>query len=159
MRIAFTYTKGNLFSKLVTSSTDSEWSHCFVIVDKIGEDYLIMESSFFGGVKFDLLSKYINKNVRCEIYEFDDGHDCLDALVPFIGKNYGYFQSLGYLVMKLFKLEKNPFTSGLWCSEYVLMCLLHGNLSDKFSHLSPNSTTPEDLYKIISKDKNFKKIN
>ena len=161
MKIAFTYKEGNLFSKGVSAATDSKWSHCFLIVKELGDDYIIMESNFIGGVKIGLLSKYIdNPKVRYEIFEVDTEHTCLDCITPYLGTNYGYLQILGYLFfIKLLRRKINPCVDGLWCSELVLLGLLDTELHDLFSGFNRNRVTPKDIYKIASVNNKFKLVD
>jgi len=158
MYIGFSYKKNNLFSSIIAKTTKSNYSHCFIILKPIGTDYLIIESSFVGGVKFNLLSSYKDTNkYDLAIYRLPIEDDNVDILLPYIGKNYGYTQILGFLLAKLLKLKENPFTKNIICSEIVLLALLNSNLSVLFEQLDLNYTSPQDIFVIA--DNNFEKVN
>ncbi len=155
MKIAFTYKKQNLFSKIVSRLTKSKWSHTFLVLDRgsiNSDDYLIIESAFFGGVKFNLLSKYTkNPKVIIEIIDVPELDDNIDEISQYIGESYGYLQSLGFLWMKLFNKIRNPRSSGLWCSELVWLKLMSSSLKNVFVTHLRDSVTPEDIYKELKK--------
>lgn len=159
MKIAFTYPKNNgLVSRLISWVTKSKWSHVLLIVDDaLDDDPIILESSAYGGVKLNILSKY-SDSYNFEIYETIDDHWDINMLRPYIGSKYGYFQILGFALSKLFGLKKNPFGQGVICSEFVLLYLINSPYKMDFHMLQLNKTSPEDLYRIISKSPNFKLI-
>lgn len=156
MKIAFTYPKKpTLFSKLIVWFTKSNWSHCLLIPEEeFGDDPIIIESNAYGGVRIDLLSKYDDK-YNIEIYEELKSDNNLNPLKPYIGNKYGYFQIVGFVVSKIFKLKNNIFGSGEICSELVLLYLLGSRSKKLFQNLQKNATSPEDLYRIISKKPSY----
>ncbi len=156
MKIAFTYKKQNIFSYLTAKLTKSKWSHTFLVLDniKVGKnDCLILESNFFGGVKFGLLSVYKNNpKVVMEILNVSGLNDDIEVLTQYIGKKWGYLQVIGFMGMKLFKKVKNPIKSGLWCSELVWLKLITTDkLKNVFITYLRDSVTPEDIYKELKK--------
>lgn len=144
---------------MVQYFTKSHWSHCFLVLERVGTDYLIIESSIHGGVKFNVLSYYTkNSTVDYEIYDVPGTGFEMYSVMDIYGENYGYLQAGGYLLAKLFKLKKNPFTAGIWCSELVLHWLLDSPLKSSFIHLQPNKVTPEDIYEIVQNNNHFRKL-
>lgn len=144
MFIGFSFNKNNLFSKLIAWFTKSQWSHCFIVYEKIKDDYLIIEASFHGGVKFNLLSKYQTKDFNLQLIPITE----LDiaCLLPLIGNNYGSLQILGNLIARVFKLKCNPFKKDQVCSELVYIALINNGFSELMKGLKPNLVTPQDLY-------------
>jgi hypothetical protein len=159
MKIAFTKRNGNIFSRMVQHFTESNWSHCFLVLERVGNDHLILESSVVGGVKFNVLSYYTkNDTVEYEIYDVPGTAFETYSVMDMYGDSYGYLQAGGYLIAKLLKLKKNPFTQGIWCSELVLHWLLDSPLKASFIHLPHNKVTPEDIYQIVKKNNHFRKL-
>lgn len=154
MRVGFTFNKKNLISRFITKETNSSWSHCFLILQDIGDDSLIAEASF-GGVEFSLLSKYGNKDkYNLEIIDLGDvmTKESNNEMLSLIGKPYGYLELLGNLVARIFHMQNNPITDAVVCSEYVDQVLRVSKLSDKFQDTDPNLITPGDIYKILKKE-------
>lgn len=153
MKIAFTRKNKNIFSTMVQKLTRSRWSHTFII-----EGDFILESAFGKGFRIGLLTEYTeNPNVEIEVFEVADKLD-LNTIKPLIPRHYGYLQSIGFLFMKWFNLEKNPSTQGLWCSEVSLIILLSTKFRGLFSHLLMDSTAPEDIYQIIKANADTLKV-
>ena len=156
MQIAFVGTNSkDIFSRLIKWFTKSMWTHCMLVLDDtIDGDKIVIEASAKRGIQMTLLSKFSGRPI--EIYQdsLDLWH--INSIKPYIGNNYGYLQLIGIALVKIFKLKKNPFSKDQVCSELVLQWLLHSPYSSKFKHLDLNLTSPEDLYKIISKDSDFK---
>lgn len=159
MKIGFCYPKTfNPISWLIKKITKSNWSHCFIVLDQnVGDDALILESHMYGGIKLNLLSKYSNHNF--ELYSLNGSGYSVEPLKPYIGYVYGYTQLFGYVIAKIFRLKKNPITWDIVCSELVLKFLKEGSLSNEFNDLEINSATPQDIYDIVVKSPNFKKIS
>lgn len=154
MKIAFTRSNG-LGAKLIRWFTKSEWSHCLIVLDDDVEgESLCLESSLSGGVKLSLWSKH--KQYTKKVYTIKK-RTSIKPLYPYIGRNYGYLQILGYPIAKLFKLKENPFKKDFVCSEIVLRFLLK-NKFQEFAVLNPDIATPEDIHKLISKSSNFQLI-
>lgn len=148
MTIGFSSNKKNLFSKLIKWFTKSKWSHCFIVFEKIEEDFIIIEASFHGGVKFNLLSRYQNPNhydlelIPCR--DLDIG-----CLLPYIGGNYGTFQILGNCISRLLGLKKNIITDDLVCSELVYIALVNNGYDQLLQNFEPNLVAPEDIYECL----------
>ena len=157
MKIAFVASTDNLLSKLIKWFTKSQWTHVMLILDDtVDGDSVIVEASALHGLALNLLSKYARRKLEI----FQDKQDIWDinSIKVYIGNNYGYLQLLGIGLAKIFKLNKNPFSSNKICSELVLEWLLQTNYVNEFQYLDPNLVSPEDLYNIISKSSNFKLI-
>jgi len=147
----------SLFDKLVLYFTKSKFSHAALIIDDtIDGDAIVVEATARHGIGFNLLSHFSHREV--EIYEDVNGIRDINALKPYIGHNYGYLQLLGIALVKIFKLKKNPFPDNEVCSELVLDWLLASQYSDEFKHLDPDTVSPGDLYDIVSKSPNFRKL-
>lgn len=152
MKIAFTFNKKNIFSKIIAYFTKSQWSHCFMLISALYDSTVIAEASFHGGVKLNLLSQYQDSNIyNMEIIDVGDieTDESKRILISKIGDAYGYAQILGDLIAKIFRLKKNPFTSDEVCSEYVWLILKSSTIKDKFIDMDPNTVSPEDLYKKL----------
>jgi len=152
MLIGFSINKNNFFSRFIAKFTKSKWSHCFIVIGPIGQDdALIAESSMSGGVKLNLLSKY--KNNHYDLDFIDISHACdqadLDHILPLIGHKYGYFQALGYFIAKVLRLNTNPFTDDIICSELVYLFLIETDLKELIEDLKSNEVVPEDLYERL----------
>jgi hypothetical protein len=155
MKIVFTQSD-RWGAKLIRWFTKSEWSHCLIALDDDLEgENLVFESTLSGGVKLSLWSRRNDK--KRAIYNIK-GQPSIKPLYPYLGKNYGYLQILGYPIAKLFKLKYNPFKKDYVCSEIVLRFLLENNYKE-FNCLDLNTATPEDIYKILSKSPNFTLLN
>lgn len=153
MKIGFTHGNG-IFARLIRKFTNSNWSHCYIVLDQtFNEDPLIFEASFKGGVKLNFLS---NKELG-PLFEIR-GTPTLEPFYRYFGKNYGYLQILGFVVAKVFGLKKNPIKGDVVCSEVVFRFLTENGFKE-FDHLDPNSATPEDIFQIVSTSRNFKPLN
>lgn len=154
MKIGFSQSN-NWGSKLVRWFTNSQWSHCFIILDDDLEgDALVFESSPSGGVKLNLWSKY--KDQICEVYNINVNCS-IKPLYNYLGDNYGYLQITGFIIAKIFSLKHNPIKKDYVCSELALRFLIENNI-EGFESLDPNSTSPEDLYESIKQHVSFIKI-
>ena len=159
------YKKGGFFGLLARAIrffTHGKWSHTFTVIGRlegIGTP-LVSEADEFG-VNINLFSKYLDTGTyNFELYapqisdlKKDIGiQECL-ALE---GKTYGYFQLLGFIIVWLVKKLtgksiKNPIGGGIICSEEVLRyCLAVGIEEEKFKQLDADTTSPKELYQIIS---------
>lgn len=148
MYIGFSTNKLNFFSKAIQWWTKSRWSHCFLVLQPIGDnDYLIAEAAFHGGVKFNLLSRYKTSHHDVELLPVPQ--HCIECLLPYIGSNYGTKQILGFVISDLFKLKRNVFTDDLVCSEFVYLWLINSQLANYFTGLDQNRITPQDIYQIL----------
>ena len=109
MKIAFVGTNStNIVSRLIKWFTNSNWTHAMLILDDtIDGDAIVIEASASHGIQLSLLSKFKNRPMEV----FQDKNDIWDInpIKRYIGNNYGYLQLLGVALVKLFKLEKNPF--------------------------------------------------
>lgn len=152
MKIAFT-TSPNWFSRAIRWFTKSQWSHCFLILDDIlWQDALIFEASAWG-VRISLWSKYASHKTET----FSINKICSSkCLYKFLGAKYGYFQILGDIIAKIFRLKHNPCTKDYVCSEIVLRFLKENDFTE-FEKLDPNLASPEDIYKIIYSSNTFTK--
>lgn len=152
MKIAF-ITSDKLLSRLIRWFTNSKWSHCLLILDDtLWQDAIIFEASLFG-VRINFWSTY--KDYKSEIYTIRRPASP-KCLYKFIGKNYGYLQLVGDALVKIFRLKSNPFTADYVCSEIVLRFLKENDFKE-FANLDANLASPEDLYKIIQNNENFRK--
>lgn len=158
MKIAFTCPKKmNPISWLICKITKSKWSHCFIISDyKINNDNIILEANMYGGIKLNLLSKYLYDH-EIEIYSVNGTNYNIEPMLKYIGELYGYFAIFGDLVAKVLHLKKNPVTLDMVCSELLLRFLLQGSLANEFKDLEPNTANPQDIYSIVINSHSFKK--
>lgn len=149
--IGFSFNKRNLFSRIVANFTSSKWSHVFLVISKIEDDYLILEASASGGVKFNLLSKYTDsKHHNLQLFEINVDSPKLNSLKNKIGHKYGFAQAIGNAIARVFRLKSNPFTDDEVCSELVLLWLKNTELASYFEHLDPQIASPEDIYRVVT---------
>lgn len=77
-----------------------------------------------------------------------------------LGKPYGYLQVFGYvpyfLLRDKLKGIGNPFTNGVWCSEYADIYLNHLGW-DPVNRSDKNATRPQEIYESVIKSGYFKK--
>lgn len=149
MYIGFSTNKLNFFSKAIQWWTKSRWSHTFLVLQPIGDDFLIAEAAFHGGVKFNLLSRYKASHYDVELLAVPSYP--IDCLLPYIGTNYGVKQIIGFLISDTLKLHQNVFTDDLVCSEFVYLWLINSPLNSNFEQFDQNRVTPQNLYEILSK--------
>jgi len=167
------YKGGNWFFRLLAKAIQfftqhSKWSHtfaCFITDLDLGS-YVIEAEEL--GVTIDSFGKYQTTDYNFELWlplaPEEDIIKGLQKVKELNGKSYGYFQLLGFilvwLVKKIFRKKvNNPIKGGIICSELVLIYLQTVGIDkDKFSELDKNTTSPEDLYEIIDKSENFKKV-
>lgn len=155
MKIGFK-SSDDIMGKLIKWYTNSNWSHCFIVLDDSLEgDPIVFESASYGGVRLNLLSKY--KGSKIELYEVE-GCNSIKPLYEYLGANYGYFQIVGNVIAKVFRLNNNPISKDYICSEVALRFLIENGI-EGFGLLDPNKATPEDLYRIVSTRSNFKLIS
>jgi len=147
MMIGFSFNKKNILSKLIAWYTESKWSHCFIVYSKIEDDYLILEASYSGGVKFNLLSKYTDVSHDVELISVTDTP--LTNILPLMGHNYGSLQILGHFLSKILGLKVNPLTKDLVCSEFVLLLLRDSTIKNRFDHLDLQLVTPQEIYEVL----------
>jgi len=155
MKLGFTFNKDNILSSIIKKFTKGKWSHVFLIIGKIDNKEIILESTVFGGVRIDLLEKYQRGHHEIEIFEcLYEEDSALETLEPYLGKPYGIFQIVGFVLAKLLKLKKNPFTDGLVCSELVgiwLKSSKHADLKEAFIEFGNNEITPKHIYDTVCK--------
>lgn len=179
MKIFFTYSaNADLPTRLIQSITNSRFTHCGIILDhQILDDWLITDSAAeAGGVRIHLWSKH--SHMPHEIFEIDGislpGHQ-LDQVREMLSIRYSYGKILLYPVRKYFGeqafyrymsllnkfgLWNNPWSDGMWCSEFSYHFLfLMGVLKKEDIKLDPETITPEDLYQIALKNPQFKKVD
>ena len=167
------YKGGNWFFRFLAKAIQfftnhSKWSHtftCFITDVDLGS--FVIEAGDFG-VSIDAFKKYRSSDYNLELWmplaPEEDIIKGLQKTEELNGKTYGYFQLLGFIfvwvVKKVFRKKvNNPIKSGIICSELVLIYLQAvGVDKEKFEGLDKNSTSPEDLYEIIDKSENFKKV-
>jgi hypothetical protein len=149
MKLGFSLDKGNAFSREIAKKTGGKWSHAFVVLWPFGaDDWLIAEDTEIGGIKFNLLSRYQTSKYECEVVDLGpvETQACWDVIDPLIGDMYGYLDLLGMAFWKLFKLKKNPFTSGLVCSQFALKVANASLAAPKFAHVDTRLVDPNTLY-------------
>jgi hypothetical protein len=152
MYIGFSHKINGLFSKGIRKATKSDWSHVFLVLDQspVPCDSLILESTAYGGVKFNLLSYYTdNPKYKVSLISIPDLDADLTSIKQHMGSFWGFLQSIGYILARLLKLKKNPLHDGIWCSELILLVFLNSNYKEYFQHLDLQKTTPGDLYKVL----------
>lgn len=146
MYVGFSTNEYNIISRFIRWSTNSNWSHCFIVYDvEIEGNAIIIESSFIGGVKFSLLSHYMKPTIKLELVEVKD-HP-IGVLLPFIGENYGVLQIITNGFCRLFGIKKNPLTKDTVCSELVYIWLKDAGYN--VEGMEPNLVSPEEIYRML----------
>lgn len=155
---------GGLLSRLIRMFSFGEWSHVFVV---LGEDpvagNIIIEASETG-VKLNTLAEYVlDPNVEYALYKPKVGLrellEGLKAVLALNGRSYGYLQFIGFVVvwpwyMITGKRRKNPFGSGIICSELGLIFLQTTKVNPAvFDKMDLSLCSPEDLNDAIDTDK------
>lgn len=149
MIIGFSYKKRSIYSWLISWATASRWSHTFLLVKKLENDWLIIESTYHGGVRYDLLSKYIKTNkFDLEFIEIDASCN-IEPIKPYLWTDYGKLQILSQAWSRFWKLGYTPIKNNTVCSEIVLRCLQGTERSKDFSDLDPDYVSPEDIYRRL----------
>lgn len=72
----------------------------------------------------------------------------LQYCVDNAGTEYGFMQNLGVPLARVLRLKSNPFQNGKNCSEVVSEVL---KLEGYTLKVSPNLSTPRDVYEILAK--------
>lgn len=155
----------SIISKIIRIIRGSKFSHCFVITGNLVDKTMIGEAMEFG-VRNELLQKYMGKNSVVELWDIEN----IDASVKVVGlkrvmdltgRNYGYFQLVGFLwiwLMDKFGVQKNnPFQGGIICSEYGYYFLKEIGYN-KLDDIEPNSIAPDHIRNVFLEDINVKRV-
>jgi len=156
---------GAVLSRAIRMFTAGEWSHVFVVLDRapLSDDYYIIEAGEFG-VRLSLLSEYVGEpGIEFALYKpkVEDSalYEGFEAVIKLNGRSYGYAQFLGFVLvwpyyMVTGKRRKNPFGSGIICSELGLIYLQATKVRPEvFDGMDKNLTSPEDLNDEIDTDR------
>ena len=124
--IGFSYPTGNFepFAFLIKWVESRPYDHCYIrFPEPMNNDYLIFQAS---KEMVNIYNKDIwqSSNSPCKEYEIDINDEIYRDLWNFVKDNLGIPYSLkedfGILLMKIFKLESNPYDNGKsaqFCSE------------------------------------------
>lgn len=141
---------------------NAEYTHTFVVVDDLN-DRLLIQHALLSGVMKTTMRRYLEPNAAFVVYmptvskeKIDKALNMLELLV---GKRYGILQWFGYGLMfilhKLGLKKKNPFGSGMSCSEmawkYVKELGLGRILGSDWEEIDDDDVTPDDIYGAVSK--------
>ncbi len=158
-----------LLARAIRYFTHGKWSHTFVcfIDDEVTGNWVIEAGEL--GVAVDNFDKYLDPNT----YDFvlyapkttpDVVNKALQRVKRLNGKSYGYLQLLGFvwvwLIRKItLKKVNNPIGGGWICSELALdYCMDLGLEHARFEECHRDTTSPEELRRIIEPSESFEKI-
>lgn len=162
--IAFSHPrKMGFYSKAVRYLTKSNWSHCFIGIADFYDAPAVLESDLKCQV-VDFYSEYVTKNK--DVYEIWRPIKASQELIRistkqcylnYAGETYGFLQIPWFAVRSILKwlkinhLSKNWFPDGIICSELVIeyLLFLDPEYYEAFKGLTPNETSPEDIYQIV----------
>lgn len=168
--IVFQHDSGFILNQIVRSIFKDTWTHCAVIIESYEElkpELKILNAEPVGVVinTFGVLS---NKKTMIEVWTPKDMPHMLvwDAISKSIlslkGKQYGYFQLLGYLFFlaarNFNKNAVNPLVDGVWCSEVVDVYLGYLGL-DAVKDRGKDEVRPQELYNFVSTSGLFEKTH
>jgi hypothetical protein len=158
-----------LLARAIRYFTHGKWSHTFVcfIDDEVTGNWVVEAGEL--GVAVNNFDKYIDAS----IYDFavyapkttpDVVAKALQRVARLNGKSYGYGQLIGFVLVWLvrkitLKKVSNPFGGGWICSELTLdYCLDLGLETDRFRMCNRDTTSPEELRRIIESSPSFEKV-
>jgi hypothetical protein len=144
MKIGFSSSNKPL-AKLIRYVTKSKWSHCFVVLGEINGVQIIGEAKA-PHIRLMPITKIEDEIEIIELQDTENSELALLELLSLTGKNYGYFQLVGFLWSKLFK-KVNPFTDNYVCSEYVALFLKSAGIFSE--DIDENNITPQEIYERL----------
>jgi hypothetical protein len=133
-------------SWVIREYMDTSYSHTYLVFT---EEDLIYEA-VGTGTRFISTPEWENHAVEVKSYRILISDQSYLELKNYcesrVNVKYGFWQNLGIVIAEIFKLKKNPFNSGLNCSESVGRILIkEGYVISK----NVNLLTPEDIYKVL----------
>lgn len=161
--IGFSANRKSKLASLIRFFTRSKWSHCFVLGPSIQGYATVIEASELVAVVPFIRNYKTNADEGYEVW------DCIAATTSdkerafarvffeLSGKQYGFFQLLWFvydwaaLTLRGKRSKKNPFPSGVICSEmnWYYLNFLGGEYRQLVWHLDPDTTHCGDLYSLI----------
>lgn len=141
-------------SYLIRFFLKTPFSHTYIRF--MGQDRsFIYESVGRAGTRFISSSHWLDHAIVVSEFpiDLDDTHYrklrnyCMDNA----GIKYGFFQNIGVVLAKIFKLKKNWFKKGKNCSEAVAEALINQGFTIE---KTPDLITPKDIYNLLSKYNN-----
>jgi hypothetical protein len=121
----------------------SETLNCYLIYESVGSGI-----RFIGTKAWEAHAKEV-QSFQLPVSNSNYIH-MLQYCVHHAGSKYSYWQNIGVVIARLFKLKHNPFTTGRNCSELVYEVLRSEGYSiDK----NKNLITPKDIFNLLSQSK------
>lgn len=142
-------------SSLIRWYMGTEFSHTYFKVQLQGLDTPSVLQATGKGVSMCSYSNFLAHNAVVREFSLEVS----DALFYRIyndfhlqaGTKYGYWQNLGILIARAFKLKINPFQDGIVCSEYVAYCLEDVFPNDWDSNKQDfNLVMPKAIYEYLT---------
>lgn len=150
IKIGFSKSKKSLAigSWVIREYMDTPYSHTYLVFT---EEDLIYEA-VGTGTRFISTPEWETHAVEVKSYRIIVSDESYTELKNYcqskLNTKYGFWQNLGIVVAQILKLHKNPFNSGLNCSELVGRILIkEGYVISK----NVNLLTPEDIYNVLEK--------
>lgn len=147
-------TTNKILSRLVRWFTKSKVSHCFVIFEWLGEEW-VLESEWAGIQIVPMSSFMARQNIIVETIELPDV--TMEDLKPALkdaGVPYDYsglFGSIFPIIGHWFKMRwSNPWNNSkaMFCSEFIVKWFQEMGF-EPANNLVPEDTTPDQLLKVL----------
>ena len=152
MVIGFCYKKRSIFSWLIAWTTASKWSHTFLVLRSIGNDWIFIEANFVDGVKYDLLSKYTKSwKYNVELLDLMGTGASIEHISPYFWTGHGFGQILSDAWARLWNIGYSSIKNNTVCSELVVRWARGSKRADKFIGLDLDYASPEDIYRLLKK--------
>lgn len=145
--------KWTVFARLIAWIESRPYDHCYVRFQEPAGDWMIFQAS---GLFVNLfpLDRWQSINVPVKEYEIEISDEQYQALWKYIKSNLGLPYSLkedfGILLMKIFKLKTNPYSTGgraEFCAEEAANV---GRLVGLPIPINTSSLDPSELDSILS---------
>jgi hypothetical protein len=154
IKIGFSRNKKNkIGSRLIQWWMGTKFSHTFFLYKPDILDNEIVFQAIGSGVNFLAYDNFLDHNHVVSLYEIDLDNDqyrkLINKFVQCSGNKYGYWQNIGDLVSKIFKLNRNIMVDGTNCSTLVSKYLKELD-PEAFKNLKDlNLVTPKDVYDYL----------
>ena len=151
MRIVFTKSKKKfaIGSVAIRLYQQTEYSHVALEFKESGEIYYYQANE--GKVNIEHKSHFDREHEIVEAFKVSVNKAALKELKKTLGQNYGTAQNAGVLIVDILKnlgrLIKNPFGSGVNCSELIFVNVLAPKYN--LTHRDPNSIKPKHIYDML----------
>lgn len=159
--IVFQHDTKFILNQIVRSLFHDTWTHCTIITEpytKLTSDLKILNAEPTG-VVIDTMKVIAPAYCTFEVWSpvgisSNTVKDAVDkSILNLKGKQYGYFQIMGYLwflfARNFNKNAVNPLIDGVWCSEVVDVFLGYCGI-DAVKDRGKDEVRPQELYNYVS---------